>query len=64
MNLPDHIIKKNDKWYLNTKTSKYISADYIETWLENYWKYHSSDNVKPRLSYEKNIKLAKKRWDI
>jgi len=64
MQLPGHIVKKNANWFLNTKTGKYIHVDRIEAWAENYWKYHSSENVFVRVKYEKNVKLAKKRWDL
>jgi hypothetical protein len=64
LTLPGHIVKKSERWYLNTKTNRFISVDYIEAWAENYWKYHSSESVSVRVKYEKNVKLARKRWDL
>ena len=64
MELPDHIEKKSDRWFLNTKTGKFIHADKIEAWAERYWKYHTPDAPKLKSSYKKNVELAKKRWDL
>lgn len=61
MNLPDHIEQKSDKWFLNTKTGKYIHVDRIEEWCERYWR-NRQGTKKPAVSYRKNVKATARRW--
>lgn len=64
--LPSHVIKVSEKWYRNTQKDKYIHADKINDWLENYWSFRSviSSGVNAKKKYNKNIKAAKKRWGL
>jgi hypothetical protein len=61
LNLPNHVIKKSDIWYLNTKTGKFIHADHIQAFCERYWKNRTGVK-KPATNYKKNVKAAQRRW--
>ena len=71
MLLPDHIIKKSDTWYFNTKTAKYIHKDKIEGFCERYWEWKNkhSKSVKDKNAisnqkrkYAAELKNAENRW--
>lgn len=62
MELPDHIVQKSPKWYLNTKSGKWIHSDFIETWANNYWR-NRKGTKKVAINYKKNIKQAFRRWN-
>jgi hypothetical protein len=62
LDLPNHIEQKSEKWFFNTKTGKFIHADHINEFLERYWK-NRRPAKKAAISYKKNVKLAKRRWE-
>jgi hypothetical protein len=66
LNLPNHVIKKSDIWYLNTKTGKFIHADHIHAFCERYYKHQESkqNNKFLKNNFKKELKNAKKRWEL
>jgi hypothetical protein len=62
MNLPDHIVKKSDNWFLNTKSGKFIHVNNIEAFCNRYWA-NRKGTKKAAVSYKKNVKMANRRWN-
>lgn len=62
MELPSHIEQKSEKWFFNTKTKRYIHADYIDGYLKQFY-----DHILPAAQtagkYRNSFKSAKRRWD-
>ena len=65
MKLPSHIVIKNNNWFFNEKTQRYIHKDKIENFLEKYWSFRKnlSESYVSKVNYKKNIKSANRRWN-
>jgi len=58
--LPDHIIRKSETWFYNSKTAKYIHKDKIDDFLERYWEWKDKNNK----AYKDKAIADKKRRNI
>jgi len=74
MILPNHIEKKSEVWYYNTKTGKYLHKDFIEDFCNKYWEQQdriaeqinnkSNEALIEKKFFFKEMKNARKRWGL